>query len=409
MHFLGRGSTVHTVTQFFLSSGRPSTCSSRERQWGRLVRPHMPIFSWGCEKVQFWGRYIDDILNIWQGTSIELEKFISRLNCNSINIKLTHSIGKPSIDFLDIKIDVDEQVFITTDLFRKQTAANMVLHATSAHPRHLINNIPAGQYIRARRICSNDVNFEKQAKDLQVRFQEWGYSGQCLKRAYKRAKMSSRDVLLQGKKKNIAHPDNENMIRLIVDHHSRTSEVHQFLGKYWPILLSDPILASHLPDKPSLTYRRSKNLKDLLVHSYHRGTTPSNAFASKGPKWGTYTCGHCVACKNIVKSETFANFDNSKEYRITHRIDCATKGVVYLASCPCGKIYVGLTTREFRRRVREHVLDILAAKDVDDIDTLKTLPRHFKIAHGCDSSLLQVRAALIVCILTQGVETGKGL
>ncbi|XP_056419563.1 uncharacterized protein LOC130361029 [Hyla sarda] len=137
-------------------------------------------------------RHLD---GIEAGTSIELEEFIARLNCNSINIKLTYSIGKPSIDFLDIKIDVDEQGFITTDLFRKQTAANMVLHATSAHPRHLINNIPVGQYIRARRICSNDFNFEKQAKDL------------------------------QGKKKNIVHPDNENMIRLIVDHHSRTSEV----------------------------------------------------------------------------------------------------------------------------------------------------------------------------------------
>ncbi|XP_056392638.1 uncharacterized protein LOC130285306 [Hyla sarda] len=279
--------------------------------WERGIFLTNPVL--GIEKVQFWGRYIDDILIIWQGTSIELEEFIARLNCNSINIKLTYSIAKPSIDFLDIKIDVDEQGFITTDLLWKQTAANMVLHATSAHPRHLINNIPVGQYIRARRICSNDFNFEKQAKDL------------------------------QGKKMNIAHPDNENMIRLIVDHHSRTSEVHKILGKYWPILLSDPILASHLPDKPSLTYRRSKNLKDLLVHSYHRGTTPSNAFGSKGPKWGTYTCGHCVACKNIVKSETFANSDNSKEYRITHRIDCATNGVVYLASCPCGKIYVGLT------------------------------------------------------------------
>ncbi|XP_056406260.1 uncharacterized protein LOC130297613 isoform X2 [Hyla sarda] len=46
-------------------------------------------------------------------------------------------------------------------------------------------------------------------------------------------------------------------------------------------------------------------------------------------------------------------------------------------------------TREFRRRIREHVLGIEAAKEEIDLQKLKTIPRHFRQYHDCNSTLFK--------------------
>lgn len=50
-----------------------------------------------------------------------------------------------------------------------------------------------------------------------------------------------------------------------------------------------------------------------------------------------------------------------------------------------------MTTRQLRRRVREHALGIIAARDEEDLNMLKPVPRHFKIQHDCDPKKLRVR------------------
>lgn len=46
-------------------------------------------------------------------------------------------------------------------------------------------------------------------------------------------------------------------------------------------------------------------------------------------------------------------------------------------------IYVGLTSRQLQRRVREHVLGIIAAHNKSDPTLLKALPRNFKEKQDC--------------------------
>lgn len=81
----------------------------------------------------------------------------------------------------------------------------------------------------------------------------------------------------------------------------------------------------------------------------------------------------------------------TREFHITHSITCTTKGVVYFATCPCGLIYVGLTPRELRRRVREHVLSIIKSRNEVDLTRLTPIAKHFKNTHGCDPKGLKVR------------------
>ncbi|CAJ0964199.1 unnamed protein product [Ranitomeya imitator] len=97
----------------------------------------------------------------------------------------------------------------------------------------------------------------------------------------------------------------------------------------------------------------------------------------------------CKACANCVKTKKFSNFDGSKTYEIRSFLSCSSKGVIYHLTCPCGKIYIGLTTRELKIRIREHYLDIEKSKAVQDCANLKTLPRHYKKFHNSDPRLMQ--------------------
>lgn len=179
------------------------------------------------------------------------------------------------------------------------------------------------------------------------------------------------------------------------------------LSKYWDVLKSDPILQHHVPPRPTITFRRAKNLKDILVKSHYEGKKTSPIFGAAKPRWGNKPCGRCVACKNVVSASTFSNFAGTDRYTITHTITCETMGVVYLATCPCGLKYVGMTSRQLKRRIREHVLGIEAAKNEEVLDQLKTIPRHFKQFHNSDASGLQVCGIDRVFISKRGGDWRK--
>ncbi|XP_056406730.1 uncharacterized protein LOC130298192 [Hyla sarda] len=238
------------------------------------------------ERVLFWARYIDDVLMIWQGTTDELESFMRQLNHNTKNIKVTYSYDYTSIPFLDVTLIKDSNGFLQTDIYRKPTATNTYLHATSAHPKHVVKAIPVGQYLRIRRICSSDERFEEQAKLLQKRFKERGYSQRCLKYAYKRAKATSRHQLLHRKKEPI--PDDT--VRYISDYNDQWDTMRRVIEKHLPILRTDPILQHYIPPRIQMTARRARNLKDILVKMvlHHRVTNSPPFFWNPGILYADY-------------------------------------------------------------------------------------------------------------------------
>lgn len=96
-----------------------------------------------------WLRYIDNVLMIWGGSQQELMAFIDELNQNNRNIKLTFSYHLEKLSFLDLTIQIKENT-IATKTFRKETADNTLLLATSHHPGSLMRGIPVGQFLRTK-------------------------------------------------------------------------------------------------------------------------------------------------------------------------------------------------------------------------------------------------------------------
>lgn len=87
-----------------------------------------------------WLRYIDDIF-IWNGGVQELQEFLSELNINDNNIRLTYTYDSNPLPFLDLLITI-KGGRLETKAYRKITAADTLLQASSHHPPSLIKGIP---------------------------------------------------------------------------------------------------------------------------------------------------------------------------------------------------------------------------------------------------------------------------
>lgn len=115
--------------------------------WEREEVYKHPAF---LEHVALWVRFIDDVLVVWRGTMSQFESFIGELNNNTRNIFVTYKVDKDQIEFLDLMIRKEDRK-IVTNTFRKPTAGNTLLHATSHYPWPLIRGIPVGQFLKIRK------------------------------------------------------------------------------------------------------------------------------------------------------------------------------------------------------------------------------------------------------------------
>ncbi|CAJ0943858.1 unnamed protein product [Ranitomeya imitator] len=290
----------------------------------------------------------------------DLELLMQDLNKNNQNIKLTYQFGH-KIEFLDLSITVQPNGRLSTTVYRKPTATNSLLHASSSHLKSTINGIPIGQFLRVKRICSEHQEFEIQSETLKKRFQDRGYNKKVIEKGYRRARETPREVLLHKNQPLLDHDKNDQQVRFITNYSTGT-------------------LKNILPKFPSFVAKRAPNLRDILTHSTYdpkRKAVHSKCMERKG----FYPCGMCKGCVNMQKSLFFWNFDQTRKFEIRAHITCATKGVIYYAQCPCQKIYIGMTSRELKIRVREHCLDIEKARTNTDDNTLKTLAKHFKKFH----------------------------
>ena len=76
---------------------------------------------------------------------------------------------------MDVMVIKENNGVISTDLFRMPTDARNYLHYKWAHPKSCKNGIPYSQFLRIRRICSDDTLFERNAIEITKSFIVRGY------------------------------------------------------------------------------------------------------------------------------------------------------------------------------------------------------------------------------------------
>lgn len=204
------------------------------------------------DHVLTWLRYIDDVLMIWRGTLDNLHDFMRELNTNQGNIRLTYNFDQRKLSFLDLQITL-ENGQLSTCTFRKKTAANTLLQATSHHPQWLKNGIPVGQFLRIKRNCTSAADYRRESLELYARFRERGYSHRQIKRDKKKAAMKDRMCLLRNEPVvNESPPEKIDPVRIITAFGSQWNKVRSILEKHWGILTNSPELARIVSTSPKL-------------------------------------------------------------------------------------------------------------------------------------------------------------
>ena len=210
---------------------------------------------------------------------------------------------------------------LSTTVHYKPTDSHSYLLYSHSHPKHTLNAIPFSQFLRLRRLCSDDNDF----------------SNKCI------VSRTDRNTALTP---NVRAP------------YSRIP----FTLTYFPINTTNTIviiLYSLLKTNTSqifngrtpLSNKRDRNLRSFLV----KGVLPSKYDP------GTFRCSRkvCNTCPYILSHTSIVGPNSS--LRITDHFECTTSNVDYCIKCSlCNLLYVGETGRRLGDRIREHLYNILS-------------------------------------------------
>ena len=111
-------------------------------------KPHPELFK----------RYIDDCFAVTSLSLEEISDFIDAIQQFHPAISFTHQISATSVSFLDIHVFLSHG-HLRTSIHYKPTDTHAYLHYHSFHNPSTLNSIPYSQFVRLRRLCSNDSDF----------------------------------------------------------------------------------------------------------------------------------------------------------------------------------------------------------------------------------------------------------
>ena len=133
---------------------------------------------------------------------VEHQFFLIITSVNSFHpaLKYTWEISETSLAFLDIKVSIRGNV-LCTSVHYKPTDSHSYLLYSSSHPSHVKNSIPYSQFLRLRRLCSDDSDFSSKSEEMCQFFEKRGYPVSVVKAGHHRAQQFDRQSSLQTSKK----------------------------------------------------------------------------------------------------------------------------------------------------------------------------------------------------------------
>ena len=303
-------------------------------------------------KPMIWMRFIDDIFMIWTHGEDKLDEFITYLNSIHPTIKFTHESSITQINFLDTTVKINDSRNLYTTLYEKPTDTHLYLHYTSAHHAPSKTKGPYGQFLRLRRICTYDHDFEHNSEKLISHYLKRGYPEKGLRKHYKKASGFTQDDLLDVKVKTpVKTPV------MVTNFNPMNPNIKGIIHRNWNIISNSPDCSQIFTEKPLIGFRRLPNVREYLT----KATIQYPPVTQDTKKTHTPVCtrlGRCKYCPLIKKVDpVICNFTKKSFHTIDlpKHITCELSNIIYLISCTKrNKHYVGETCRAFRMRMYEH-------------------------------------------------------
>ena len=145
---------------------------------------------------EIYKRYIDDGIGATSLSYYQLLDFINFVQNFHPAVKFTYEISEKSVTFLDMKLYL-KQGKLTTSVHYKSTDSNSYLDYRSSHNPSTKNSIPFSQFLRLRRLCSDDADFEEKAEEMANFFLQRQYPENTVKKALDQVRPISRQKTLK--------------------------------------------------------------------------------------------------------------------------------------------------------------------------------------------------------------------
>ena len=278
-------------------------------------------------------------------------------------LKFTWEISEASLLFLYYLVSINSNA-LATSISYKPTDSHSYLLFSSSHPNHTKQSIPYSQFLRLRRLCSDDKDFETKSSEMRSFFVQRGYPTHLLDTAVQRASSIPRSDTLKQRLESVS----EDKIPLVLTFHPFNYKVRDIIRRNFHVLKNDPETSFIFSDNPSVSFRRNKNIRDSLVHCALRQNLSAPA--------GTFPCSwtRCKTCSFLNASTCISR--PKSNFVIRHCFTCISSNLIYCISCSrCGLLYVGETGRRLSDRFAEHL------RSVRNGDVDKPVARHFNSAN----------------------------
>ena len=158
---------------------------------------------------------------------------------------------------------------ISTTIYYKDTDSHSYLNFSSSHPSSCKSSIPYSQFLRLRKICGENDDFDIEATKMETFFVGRGYPNDLIRRGRERATTRSWAEILEG---NAGNNTANDRVPLVTTFHPTNLDACKIISRNLSIL-HDDITTNNILRKPPLkAFRRAKNLKDLLVRAAYCAT-----------------------------------------------------------------------------------------------------------------------------------------
>ena len=123
------------------------------------------------------------------------------------------------------------------------------------------------------------------------------------------------------------------------------------VNKHWPIIESSSTLREIFTERQIMANRRSKSLRDLLVHAKLKPDTHDDE-----PLWETQLCGkQDVKPAKMITPTQIVKTASGAAIKLRYNFNCKTTNVVYFITCTkCGKQSVSDRDVHVNQRMNGH-------------------------------------------------------
>ena len=151
---------------------------------------------------------------------------------------------------------------LCTSVHYKPTDSHSYLLYSSSRPSHVKNSIPYSQFLRLRRLCSDDSDFSSKSEEMCQFFEKRGYPVSVVKAGHHRAQQFDRQSSLQTSQK-----DKNDRIPFTLTFHPHNHAVKSIILSNFKLLQNDPETGRIFSQPLLISFKRDKNVGNFLVRS----------------------------------------------------------------------------------------------------------------------------------------------